>query len=177
MRKTVPTEPHPDEPIERLLRASLRDVPHRASTPCVEPEALAAWADGALTRDERRVVESHIATCSSCSAMVGAFARAAPDSIPAHGWLSGWRLGWLVASASLAAAVTTAWILLSVNGLRPDDSVTTAARVEQDQTAPLAPAPAVETPMISVPPREEPNATPLRSPVAGGIAAPATIPP
>jgi hypothetical protein len=42
----------------------------------VDPETLAAWADGNLSSDEATTVESHLADCPQCRAVSAAFARA-----------------------------------------------------------------------------------------------------
>ena len=41
----------------------------------VDPELLAAWADGALASEESRAVESHLADCAECRAVAAVFGR------------------------------------------------------------------------------------------------------
>ena len=41
-----------DEPIDRLLKATLRGTQPQSSAACVDAESLAAWSDGTLAADE-----------------------------------------------------------------------------------------------------------------------------
>ena len=58
-----------------------RETVEKGSVPMhVDAETLAAWADGGLTPDAAREVETHLSSCAPCQAMAAAFARAAPES-------------------------------------------------------------------------------------------------
>ena len=73
------SEPDRDRTVERLLRRSLK--PHADSVapgPCLEADALAAWADGALAADELAAAEAHVSDCARCQAMLAAMIRFAP---------------------------------------------------------------------------------------------------
>ncbi|HEY9463903.1 MAG TPA: zf-HC2 domain-containing protein, partial [Vicinamibacterales bacterium] len=91
---------------------------------CVDAETLAAWADGGLPRAEAAVVETHLADCERCTAMLATFARTIPDAPVAEPLWKRWHLRWLVPVAT-AATVAALWVLVP----RPDSSqMTTVGR-------------------------------------------------
>ncbi|MCC6622084.1 MAG: zf-HC2 domain-containing protein, partial [Deltaproteobacteria bacterium] len=54
-----------------------------ASTqPCPDDDALQAWVEGRLGRDERARVAAHLTTCAECRAVVGEDGVAGPSSEP-----------------------------------------------------------------------------------------------
>ncbi len=91
---------------------------------CIDAETLAAWADGGLPRSEAAVVETHLADCERCTAMLATFARTIPDAPVAEPLWKRWHLRWLVPVAT-AATVAALWVLVP----RPDSSqMTTVGR-------------------------------------------------
>src|SRR2546427_6538684 len=94
---------------ERLLRDTLRSQMSDAPDGCLEPETLAAWADGTLSRAERRAAEGHAAGCARCQSTLAALARTTPPAVSRPWWRS--PLGWMVPVTAAAAAVLI-WIEL-----------------------------------------------------------------
>ena len=78
---------------------------------CIDAETLAAWADGGLPRAEAALVETHLADCERCTAMVATFARTIPDAPIAEPLWKRWHLRWLVPVAT-AATVAALWVLV-----------------------------------------------------------------
>ncbi len=78
---------------------------------CIDAETLAAWADGGLPRAEAAVVETHLADCERCTAMLATFARTIPDAPVAEPLWKRWHLRWLVPVAT-AATVAALWVLV-----------------------------------------------------------------
>lgn len=118
---------------------------------CIDAETLAAWADGSLSKTEAAAVETHLADCERCTAMVATFARTIPETPAAESLWTRWQLRWLVPLAT-AATVAALWVLVP----RPDSpQITTLGR----DTAAEPPAPAAR----ALPPQEN---TPLPAPPA-----------
>ena len=61
---------------ERLLRDTLRSRMSDEPGGCLDAETLAAWADGTLSRAERRLAEGRAAGCARCQSMLAAMATA-----------------------------------------------------------------------------------------------------
>jgi hypothetical protein len=78
---------------------------------CVDAETLAAWADGGLPKAQAAAVETHLADCERCTAMVATFARTIPDAPLAESLWTRWHLRWLVPLAT-AATVGALWVLV-----------------------------------------------------------------
>ena len=93
----------------RLLRDALQSrVPAAPSQECLDAETVAAWADGALGRDERQAAEAHAADCARCQAVLAAMAATMPQATP-RSW---WRLPamrWLV-PLTVATAALLVWV-------------------------------------------------------------------
>lgn len=69
---------------------------------CLDPETLAAFAEGRLTRDEIASVLAHLRRCPACTADLEALRRpGAPRT----------ALRWLAAAAVLVVAIASAWLL------------------------------------------------------------------
>ena len=94
---------------DRLVARSLRQ-PATPATPCPGPETLAAYLEGALTRDEHGAVERHASICPRCAAHLAALVQLddqlSAGAPPTAAW---WRRPWLVplAAAVLALVVWT----------------------------------------------------------------------
>jgi hypothetical protein len=136
-----------DPSMDRLLRRALQPEPGAAATPqCVDPETLAAWADGSLSGEALAHAEQHVAGCARCQAMLAAMARTVPENtIPPR-----WQVltaRWLVPFAA-AAIVLAVWV--SVDRQRPEPAVVRsgpAAVAGEVRPAPeLMDAPAVRFP-------------------------------
>jgi hypothetical protein len=136
-----------DPSMDRLLRRALQPEPGAAATPqCVDPETLAAWADGSLSAEALARAEHHAAGCARCQAMLAAMARTVPEiTIPPR-----WQVltaRWLVPFAA-AAIVLAVWV--SVDRQRPEPAVVRsgpAAVAGEVRPAPeLMDAPAVRFP-------------------------------
>ena len=63
----------PDRTDPRLQRA-LRERLAAPRGDCPDPERLAAWSEGALAPADADALETHLADCSRCQAMIGSFA-------------------------------------------------------------------------------------------------------
>jgi putative zinc finger protein len=77
---------------------------------CLDGETLAAWFDGGLSGAALEEVQSHVATCARCQALVGAMGRtraAVPAPQPERN--PRWWLAWTVPAAAAATALVI-WI-------------------------------------------------------------------
>src|SRR4051812_24836325 len=92
-----------DEAVERLLQASLRakgaggvPVHGGGAVECPDGEILAAWVDGGLSPGALASVESHLAACARCQAVLATLAPSTADaSSPSVAWWRrGFRVGW-----------------------------------------------------------------------------------
>src|SRR4029453_6324815 len=94
----------------RMLRETLRDsLAPPSSSGCLDAETLAAWSDGALSRRDRAVAESHAATCERCPAMLAAMAKIA-EPLPARKWWQTSTVRWLVPIAVVPALAVVVWM-------------------------------------------------------------------
>ena len=117
----------------RLLRETLQArVPVGPLQECLDAETVAAWADNALGRDERRAAEAHAADCVRCQALVAAMVKTAPPAA-ARSW---WRtpvMGWLVPLTAAGAALL---VWMTVPGTQPAPASTMVARVNEQEHRP-----------------------------------------
>jgi len=77
---------------------------------CLDAETLAAWFDGGLSGAALEDVQSHVATCDRCQALLGAMGRtraAVPAPQPERN--PRWWLAWTVPAAAAATALVI-WI-------------------------------------------------------------------
>src|SRR4051812_31798856 len=141
-----------DEAVERLLQGSLRGkgvggVPVHGGGPveCPDGETLAAWADRGLSPGALASVESHLAGCSRCQAVLATLApsTAEASSPSVAWWRRGFGLGWLVPVAGAVAAIAI-WIAVPENKrpLSPSSTVVDRPTAFEKQDAPAAGAPA-----------------------------------
>jgi hypothetical protein len=126
-----------DRAIERLLHQSFK-TPAGPSDACFDAETLAAWADGGLSGAARATVESHVADCARCQAIVSTAARieaiapARAEPAPRR-WLA-----WLVPLTAAAAAIAI-WVAVPRGpGAAPPQTAENQRRVAQAK-APEAP--------------------------------------
>src|SRR3954470_19222333 len=141
-----------DEAVERLLQASLRgkgvggELVHGGGpVECPDGETLAAWADGGLSPGALASVESHLAACARCQAVLATLAPSTADaSSPSVAWWRrGFGLGWLVPVAGAVAAIAI-WIAVPDNKrpLSPSSTAIDRSAALERQEAPAATAPA-----------------------------------
>jgi hypothetical protein len=156
-----------DRSLDHLLRQRAGSAPMApAGADCVDGETLAAWSTGTLRSSESAAVETHLADCARCQAMLAAFARTNPAAAVATPWWQPWHLRWLV---PLATAATVAAIWVAVPGDRPaqepirmgggseqaastprDAPAASASREAPTATAPRE-APAANAPLAATP--------------------------
>jgi hypothetical protein len=115
---------------------------------CLDPETVAAWTDGTLTSDERRVAEAHAAACGRCQAVLAAMARTQPVAAsPTPSWWRKPAMRWLV---PLAAAEIGFLVWIAVAPRRqpaaaiPAEPSVAAVRSQPSATPP-PPEPAAAT--------------------------------
>jgi len=138
-----------DRALERLLERAT--APGPASADCLDPETLAAWADGGLDQKALARAEDHMASCARCQTMMAAVVTSGSD--PARAALEDrawWRvnLRWLFPLAGAATALLL-WTVV------PDTSRNQAARVDDRASSELAdaevPAPPANAPAAAAP--------------------------
>ena len=95
----------------RLLRETLIDPPAPASSACLDANSLAAWFDGTLSKNERKMAESHLSTCARCQAVLAAAARTSAPP-PARRWWQTATVRWLVPIAATSAVALVLWVKL-----------------------------------------------------------------
>jgi hypothetical protein len=109
----VRTEDERERGFDAHLRQMLRETTAGSSSACLDAETLAAWSAGALPPLQARAVESHVASCATCGAMLAAFARAdvdepSPVAEEMPFWRR-WRLQWVMPIAATATALAV-WV-------------------------------------------------------------------
>lgn len=101
-----------DAAVDRWLRRQPASAAKLSATAgCLDPELIAAWADGGLGAEARVSVEEHLSSCARCQTIAGTMARA--ESIAA--WAtpqrrSPWK--WLRWAVPLTAAATIAMLIV-----------------------------------------------------------------
>ena len=93
----------------RALRDTLRDQLERPPSGCLDAETLAAWCDGTLSRNDRAIAESHVATCARCQATLAAMAKTAPPASPRRWWQTA-TVRWLVPVAAVSSLAIVVWM-------------------------------------------------------------------
>lgn len=137
------------EPDDRLVRRVVRAAGARdAAEACPDAEMLGLYAEHELDGAERVEVETHLAGCGRCQAMLAEFVRSAPGGGGAVGteghdtaaetgaraWWSGWK--WLVPVAATAAVVTIAvWVRQPGESMVQDQEAPEAMAMRQPETA------------------------------------------
>ncbi len=138
---------------------------------CIDAETLAAWADGGLPRAEAAVVETHLADCERCTAMLATFARTIPAAPVAEPLWKRWHLRWLVPVAT-AATVAALWVLVP----RPESpQITTfseSARSPSQASPESQPAATAEPaqPVLTEPKEQEARLRAAESKPSGALA-------
>lgn len=187
------------KPLDDLLRATMGSPPDGPSTPCLDPETAAAFADGALTERERSAVEGHAADCARCGALLATIVRITPAPA-ARAWWRTPAFAWLAPAAATAAAVAV-WIAVQdraepprqlarheirsgAPAAEPLDADRSPARQAQARVmSPSRPAaepdgPAAKAAPAGAPqPKNAPAGPPAATPAPSAAAAPAAVPP
>src|SRR5262245_35232300 len=149
---------------DRLLRDALRpDALETPSKDCVDAGALAAWAEGTMSRADRTAFEIHAADCARCQALMAAMARTEPPGIE-RAWFRRAPFSWLM---PLAAA--TAAIVIGVSLAMPERRGTAPAAFAPTESARTASAPVASAPRAAAPP--EASAPTASAPTASAPAA------
>jgi hypothetical protein len=155
-----------DSSMDRLLHRALQPEPGAAATPqCVDPETLAAWADGSLSAEALARAEHHAAGCGRCQAMLAAMARTVPEiTIPPRWQVLSAR--WLVPFAA-AAIILAVWV--SVDRQRSETAaVRSGPAVAAAPPAPeLTNAPSLRSPDVNPPESDGLAAYTGRPPIRG----------
>jgi hypothetical protein len=110
-----------DRKLEHALKHELRSAVTPIGEPalrsfseggCVDAETLGAWADGGLDAIQMASVETHVADCARCQAILGATARSAPaaEATEAPAGFSMWK--WWLAPVAAGAAAVTLWMVV-----------------------------------------------------------------
>ena len=105
-----------------LLRRAARDADGPGlSSSCLEPDVLAAWADGALSAPEVHALETHAAACGRCRTLLAAMVQSEPPRTPAHAWWKVPVLRWAAPLAAVAGGLLL-WVAIDRQPNRALDS-------------------------------------------------------
>lgn len=148
-----------DQALERLLRQSLKTPGAGATASCLDPETLAAWAEGALSGDELETAQSHVADCGRCQASLAAIvhtssfesvkaASEAPERTSRR-WFP-----WLVPLTAVAAAIAI-WVAVPRGPRNEPRAVAEPQRQSAQLKAPEMPAPATPLQEPAAPKEEQ----------------------
>jgi hypothetical protein len=133
-----------DQSVEHVLRRVLSENASVPQGACLDGETVAAWTTGSLRPDEASAVESHIADCVRCQALMAVFVRTTPAAPATESLWTRWRLGWVVPLATAATAAAL-WVALPGSGpipLEPQQKAVAEIREELGTAVPAAPVPA-----------------------------------
>jgi hypothetical protein len=99
---------------------------------CLDVDTLAAWADGALNKQEIAAAELHASSCARCQSLFAAVVRTAPPLAAARAaWTPARVVRWLAPVAAAATAVVI-WVMV------PDRPGTELQRAAREEAAPAA---------------------------------------
>jgi len=137
-----------NEPLDAILRRTMRAQPGPATPECADAESMAAYSDRSIAAAERERLEAHFADCMRCQVMLADIARAeesardvtAASEVP---WYRRWRIA-IPALAAVAAVLVFVAIRRPVNEAPQRDQL---AAIEKHEVPPMelaarAPAPA-----------------------------------
>jgi hypothetical protein len=160
--------------MEGMLRRSAGAARRPASSDgCIDGETLAAWQSGALPPADATRVETHLADCDRCQAMLATFARTEPVATESAESLGAvvvpfWKrrqTRWLVPLAT-AATVAAIWVAIPNREQRVEQFTVSRDSVESPAVPTAAPSsPIANEPVLVAPP------TVLRDQSAAGAAA------
>ena len=100
---------------------------------CLDPEILAAWMDGTLSRDELASAEAHTATCARCQAMLAAMAKTTPVVVPPE---RSWRRFLIPVLVPVTALLAIAiWIARPPDHMNQPEPAGQMARLDESDKA------------------------------------------
>ena len=134
---------HRDDSLDGLIRETLRSAPV-SGTECVDPETIAAWAEGALPPAEAARVEMHLSACPACQEVVAIAAKTGPAPQVAESLWGRWHLRWVVPMA-VGATAAAIWIAVPEDRRTPNLEDRLGQR-ESDAATPVAPPAATSAP-------------------------------
>ena len=148
---------------------------------CLDAETLAAWFDGGLSGAALEDVQSHVATCDRCQALVGAMGRTrAAVAQPQPERSPRWWLAWAVPAAAAATAVAI-WVAIPDQRNAAVNSVPSPSSEKQEASPqstslppppsePAAPPATAATPARGARAKEADAAAPAATPQSAGNA-------
>jgi len=146
-----------NQPLDAILRRTMRWQPGPATPECADSESLAAYSDRSLSAAERERLEAHFADCMRCQSMLADIARA-DESARSAGSASyvPWYRKWRVAIPALAAVsvVVLSAIRRPGNDQPQRDQLVAMAKREASRTELAEQAPALAT--VPAPPPAAP---------------------
>jgi Carboxypeptidase regulatory-like domain/Putative zinc-finger len=150
--------------MDELLKRGLRGDSGMSRGPCLEPEQLAAWADGGLGADEARAVELHLSNCARCQAMAAAFATSDIEAAGVSGNVvpitARRSIRWALPMAvGTIAASLLVWVATR-DGAAPDTQIATSRTATESRSLPASPESAAR-PQLSELKDERPDAKQL----------------
>jgi len=163
---------HRNDAIDRELHRAFAAAGGAAPGPHVDAELAAAWMERRLDGAAAQAVETHLADCGDCQALVATLTRISPE-LPAGaegpGWWRRLRAGWLVPATVAAAAAFVIWVALPQQQAPSAPAESTQARAAssalESQPAPPEPV-ATAPPTPPARPRAEPPSESQRKAVA-----------
>jgi hypothetical protein len=133
-----------DRGLERLLREALPPGDSGEDVPCLDPDTVAAWYEGALTAAERASAEMHAAGCARCQAMLAVMLRTEPPT-GAHEPSAVRRWMMMLGPALAAAAAVTIWFAADRRSHPVEEPAASPTAVGEPPAAPATPLPARST--------------------------------
>lgn len=137
--KTLTPPDKNNEPLDAILRRTMRAQPGPATPECADAESMAAYSDRSIAAAERARLEAHFADCMRCQVMLADIARAdesardvtAASEVP---WYRRWRIA-IPALAAVAAVLVFVAIRRPVNEAPQRDQL---AAIEKHEVPPMA---------------------------------------
>ena len=154
-REPVGSAREQDKWLERLLRRRAGSRGAAAgSDACLDAQALAAWADGALNRHELAAAEMHASNCSRCLAALAAMERTAPEVAISRS--RGLSLRWLVPLTAAATALAI-WVAIPEQRVMPvtREAAPASAPERAAQPALVEPVPVPTQPSAAAAPESQ----------------------
>jgi hypothetical protein len=106
--------PDRDAALDRILQRfaipsdpAVEDV--SVTEDCLDPEIIAAMADGGLSPDEQTVAAEHALTCARCREVIAAVIRTTPEPAPRRAWWQLPAMRWLAPAVAAGLAVVV-WV-------------------------------------------------------------------
>lgn len=157
--------------LERLLPHALEEASRAGPPGCVDAETLAAWSNGTLRASDAAEVETHLADCAHCQAVLGTFVRSAPPAAVSGGAWTRWHLRWLVPLATAATALTVYLLVPGGDLVRGPDTMVSMSDARREPQP--SPAREQERPRMTAPPA---TASPAAAPEADRLSSERPVP-